>query len=138
MAIPALHHFKVEPSLLDLTPSRGFADAIDGRDRAAADRPDGQEARAHRNAVEVNGAGPALRDAAAEFRSGQTENVAQRPKQRHVICGVNSLYSAIDLQTHHRPDPIGFAPNFKPALAFRPVPKRNASSQYGLFDVNDL
>src|SRR5258708_2697622 len=39
----------------------------------------GDRAGAHRNAVDVNRAGAALRDAATEFRAGQSDLVAQRP-----------------------------------------------------------
>ena len=48
------------------------------------DAVDGRDAGAHRGAVEMHRAGAAQRHAAAEFRAGHAEHVAQHPKQRRV------------------------------------------------------
>jgi len=61
-----------------LAAGRGGADALDGRDRALADRPHRQETGAYRHAVDMHGAGAALRYAAAELGAGETQDIAQR------------------------------------------------------------
>ena len=48
------------------------------------DVADRDRAGAHRLAVDMHGAGAALRDAAAEFGAGQSELVAQHPEQRRL------------------------------------------------------
>ena len=48
------------------------------------DLRDGQDARTVRLAVEVDGAGAALRHAAPVLGPGQAEQVAQDPEERHV------------------------------------------------------
>jgi hypothetical protein len=63
---------------------------------AVADRTDQQQAGAHGFAVEVHRAGAALRDAAAEFRAGQPQDVAQYPEKRH-IGRINGHLSALTI-----------------------------------------
>ena len=98
LAIAALHDFEVEPGLLHLGAGGRRADAFDGGDRAVADRADRQHAGAHRLAVDMHGAGAALRDAAAEFRAGHAEHIAQHPEQRHVGGRVEGFVFAVDCQ----------------------------------------
>ena len=54
----------------------------------------------HGVAVEVHGAGAALRDAAAELGAGEAEQVAQDPEQRHVGWRVDFALGAVDGQFH--------------------------------------
>src|SRR6516165_4266023 len=76
LAIAALDHLELEPGLLDLRACGSFPDALDGCDSAAADRADRQLAGAHRGAVEMQRACPALGNAAAELGAGQAEHVS--------------------------------------------------------------
>src|SRR5258708_5020586 len=52
----------------------------------------------------MNGTGPALRDAAAELCSGQTQYVALHPEVRHVAGCIEGFLTAVYLQTFHRTD----------------------------------
>src|SRR6516162_3265382 len=80
LAVAALNDFEIEPGLLHLGARRGRADAFDGGDGAVLQRADRKNAGTHWLAVDMHGAGAALRDAAAEFGSCQAENVAQYPE----------------------------------------------------------
>ena len=98
LAVAALDHFELEPGLLHLraggvAPTPSIVVTARSRDRA-----DRQHAGAHRLAVEMHGAGAALRDAAAELGAGHAEHVAQHPEQRHVRRRVERFLFAIDRQ----------------------------------------
>jgi hypothetical protein len=60
------------------------AEALERRDRTAGNGGDRRAARADRHAVQQNGAGATLRQAAAEFRAFQIEAFAQDEEQRFV------------------------------------------------------
>jgi hypothetical protein len=109
LAIAALDHFQIEPRLLRLGSCRRSADALDRGDGAVADGADRQQARAHGFAVEVHRAGAALRDAAAEFRAGESQEIAQHPKQRHIIWRVEIPVFSIDFQCRHGKPPACWA-----------------------------
>jgi hypothetical protein len=49
----------------------------------------------------MHGTSAALRDAAAEFGSRQTENVAQGPEQRYVAFRVNRFHAAVYSEAYH-------------------------------------
>jgi hypothetical protein len=57
---------------------------LDGGHRLAGSGRDRKAAGADRFAIDVQRAGPALRDAATEFRTGESKLVADYPKQRSV------------------------------------------------------
>src|SRR5262249_25950205 len=76
----------------------GRAEAGKGDDLAAAYRRDRRHAGAHRLAVDVHGAGAALRQAAAEMRIVERELVAQRVEQRHVGIGVDRVDLAVHVE----------------------------------------
>src|SRR5580658_5100365 len=75
LAVAALDDFQIEPGLLHLGAGCGGADCLDRRDGALADGSHGQQTGAHRRAVDVHRAGPALRDAAAEFGAGESQKI---------------------------------------------------------------
>src|SRR5215813_6943440 len=77
LAVAALHDLAIEPGLLDPGARRGRADRFDRRDRGAADAIDRSDAGADGDAVKMHGAGAAQCHAAAELRSGHTEDIAQ-------------------------------------------------------------
>src|SRR5579871_1293187 len=97
LAIAALHHFEAEPRLLDLASRLGCADALDRRHLAVADRTYGQEAGAHRLSVDMDRAGAALRDPAAELGSGEADHVPQSPEQRSIGRDLDRFGLSIDL-----------------------------------------
>lgn len=69
--------------------------AFDGGDRASFTGGNGGDAGTDRFAVEMHGAGPALRDAASELRPGQSDDVAQHPEERHVGRYVDRLFLSV-------------------------------------------
>ena len=78
----------------------GGGDGFDGGDRLAFGRGDGRDAGAHGGAIQVDGACAALRHAAAELGTGEIEQVADGPQQRHVRRCVHFVRRPIHLQFH--------------------------------------
>src|SRR5262249_29661698 len=76
------------------------AEAGKGDDLAAAHRRHRRHAGAHRLAVDVHGAGAALRQPAAEMRVVERELVAQRVEQRHVGIGIDRVDLAVHVEGH--------------------------------------
>jgi hypothetical protein len=60
-----------------------------------------RQAGADRLTVEMDGASPTGADAAAEFGSGQADDVANRPQEGHLRVGVDRVLDAIDLDLWH-------------------------------------
>ena len=56
---------------------------------------------ARRRAVDMDRAGAALRHAAAKFRSGQADDIADRPKQGHFGIDVERARFAIEGKSDH-------------------------------------
>jgi hypothetical protein len=59
------------------------------------------DAGADRLAVDVDRAGAALGDPAAEFRAGQAELVAQHPEQRRIRLDVDLMAASVDREREH-------------------------------------
>jgi hypothetical protein len=55
------------------------------------------ETGAHWIAVDVDGAGAALGDAAAVFRTGQPQHVTQHPEERRAAVDIDRVRVSIDL-----------------------------------------
>ena len=84
-AVAALHRLLLDEGALHRVQIFRRAQPFQRDDLVAvADRGQRQHARAHGLAVDVHGAGAALREAAAEARPVQSEIVAQHIEQRHV------------------------------------------------------
>src|SRR2546427_473197 len=71
-------------------------EALDRGHPFAGDGGHGQYAGARRDAVQVDGAGAALGDAAAELGAGEPERVAQHPEERRVGGDVDRFALAVD------------------------------------------
>src|SRR5256714_10765766 len=83
LAVAALRHVFLDPRALHgVRPVLG--EAFDRGDALARDGRHRQHAGAGRDAVQVNGTGAALGDAAAELGTGETERVPQHPEERRV------------------------------------------------------
>ena len=52
-------------------------------------------------AVDMHGAGPAFRDAAAEFRAGQADHVAQYPEKRRIGLDIDLPGCSVDFDCDH-------------------------------------
>src|ERR1700704_2542425 len=97
LAVAALNDLAVEPGLLDLGAGRGLADRLDRRDLRCADAVDRGDAGGGGRAVDMDGTRAAERHAAAEFRAGHAEHVAQYPQERRVTVDIDRPIDAIDL-----------------------------------------
>ena len=98
LTIAALRHVELDPGELHgMRPVR--RQALDGGDRLAGCGRDRNAARANRTIVDVQGAGPALRNATAELGAGEPEMIADHPEQRrfrrHVDGMPDSIYREV-------------------------------------------
>src|SRR6266704_2746372 len=98
LAVPALRDVLRDPGALHRVRAV-LGKAFDRGDALAGDRRHGQHAGARRNAVQVHGAGAALRDAAPELGAGESERVAQHPQQRGVGRDVHGGALAVHGET---------------------------------------
>jgi hypothetical protein len=87
LAIAALRHLVQHPGALQGVRPGGAAERFDRRDALAADRFERRHARADGAAFDEHRAGAAGGDAAAELGSGEAEQFAQGPEQRHLRRG---------------------------------------------------
>src|SRR4029079_18308744 len=101
LAVTVLRHFTVEPGLLHLGQHAVLGKALDGDDLLADSGARRERARAGGDAVDVDGAGAALRDAAAILGAGQADILPDRPEQRRVGIDVDVLIFAIDIEANH-------------------------------------
>src|SRR6267142_701905 len=115
LAIAALRDFQRDPGLLDLLAGWSGADGLDRGDALAGRGRDRRDARAHWLAVAVHRARAAQRHAAAEFRAGHPEHVAQHPQQRRVVVDIDAAGFAVDRQSLWHVSLLkGFPPRWKP------------------------
>jgi hypothetical protein len=101
LAIAALRHVFGQPSLLHRMLAVGRK-PFDGGDAGAGQRTDRDRTGAHGPAINVNGAGTALRDPTAEFRAGEPDGVAQRPEQGRIRFQVDIVLGSVDRERDHR------------------------------------
>ena len=106
LAIAALHDVGFDPRTLHGMLAV-LADAFDGGDFLAGERRDRRDARTHRHAVDMHGAGAALGHAAAELGAGQADQVAQHPEQRHVAGRIDFMLPPVDVEFHRTPRSVG-------------------------------
>src|SRR5437016_8951868 len=95
LAVAALRHVFLDPRALHGVRAV-LGEAFDRGHPFAGDGGHGQYAGARRDAVQVDGAGAALGDAAAELGAGEPERVAQHPEERRVGGDVDRFALAVD------------------------------------------
>src|SRR5262249_7294906 len=78
LAVAALRDLKLGPRLLHRMPALGI-EPLDGRDLSAGDAGEGRYAGARRSAADMDRAGAAHPDAAAELRAGEADVIADHP-----------------------------------------------------------
>src|SRR6516225_3696113 len=100
LTIAALRHVVIDPGLLHLVECAFGGEALDGDNLLAGGVARGNAAGAHRNAVQMHGAGAAQRDAAAIFRTREAHVLADRPEQWRIRFDVDVMHFAIDCETH--------------------------------------
>ena len=103
---PHCDDLAVEPGLLDLGARRCRADRLDRCDLGRADAVDRRDAGTGGDTVDMHRAGAAQRHAAAEFRAGHAEHVAQHPEERRVAVDIDAVRSSVDFdrEGHGAPD----------------------------------
>src|SRR2546425_803756 len=101
LAVAARRHLVLDPGLMHGVKPAARREALQGLDAFARRRGNGKGARAHRLAVHMHRARPALRDAAAELGALHVELVAQHPEQRHVGLDVDLARTPVDGQLDH-------------------------------------
>src|SRR5437763_7684087 len=95
LAVAALRHVFRDPRPLHRV-GAVLGQAFDRRDALVGDRGNGQHAGARGDALQMHGAGAALRDATAELGARESERVAQHPEERRVGCDVDGFALAVD------------------------------------------
>src|SRR6202166_5323311 len=89
LAISTLGNVVGDPGLLHLVQGAVGGQTLDGGDFFANGFADQHAAGAHRDPVNVDGAGSALCNAAAVFGSGQSDVLPDRPKQRCIVFDID-------------------------------------------------
>jgi hypothetical protein len=101
LTVSALHHFKIEPGLLDLGPRDGLSDTLDRRDGSISNGSHGKLAGSDGDTVQMYGARAALRDSTAELGAREAYNVSENPQQWHVGGDIHILCFAVDQEIDH-------------------------------------
>src|SRR5262249_45749643 len=104
--------------------------SLDRGDLLADHRGQRYRARPHRHAVDMHGAGTALRDPAAVLGAGQDDRVAQHPQQRGAVVDLRLIGLSVDVESSHAHSPL-VAPARALIVAARPV-GRSARRPKGL------
>src|SRR5271165_6926584 len=89
LTITALGHVELHPGGLQRPSDRMGGHSFDGCDGGLANGRDWRQAGARRLAVEMDGAGAAEPDAAAELAALQVKFVAQHPKQGSIPVDID-------------------------------------------------
>jgi TetR/AcrR family transcriptional regulator, transcriptional repressor for nem operon len=106
LTVSALHHFKIEPGLLDLGPRGGLSHTLDRRDGSIANGSHGKLAGSDGDTVQMYRARAALRDSTAELGARETEYVSENPQQWHVGGDIHILCFAVDQEIDHLVPPL--------------------------------
>jgi hypothetical protein len=101
-AVAALHGLFVDERLLQRVGLVHAAEPFERGDRAALDGGDRQHARTHGRAVQMDRARAALRKAATELRSVQSQLVTQHVQQHRVGFGLHRMLLAVYLEVDGR------------------------------------
>src|ERR1700704_1453324 len=111
LAIAALRNVLGDPGLLHLVQCAIGGQSFDGGDLLADGFRNQHAAGAHRHAVDVDGAGAALCNAATIFGAGQAGVFPDRPQQRRIRLDIQFKCFAIDSEVCHRVSPDELNPS---------------------------
>src|SRR6202451_3972203 len=89
LAIPALRNVVGDPALLNPVQGAVPGQPFNGGDLLADGLADHDAAGALRDTIDVDGAGPALRDSATIFRARQPDIFPDRPEQRRIRLDID-------------------------------------------------
>src|SRR5262249_59973716 len=101
VAVAGLGRVETEPGFLHLREHAVAGEPLDRGDLLADRRAHRRRAGAHCDAVEVDRAGAALRDAAAVFRAGEADVLPQRPEEGRIGLHLYIAGLAIDREGWH-------------------------------------
>src|SRR6266850_1591025 len=101
LAVAALRHVQRSPGRLDPLARRRGADGFDGGDLLGDGRRHRRDAGAGLLPVDLDRARAAKARAAAEFRAGHVQHVAQRPQQWHVVGDIEVAGLSVDVERDH-------------------------------------
>ena len=101
LAIAALRDLFIDPGLLHGMQPILASQSFDRRDRFALQVRNRQYARSNRLAIDVDGAGTALRNPAPVFCASELKNVAQRPQCRHGLVDINAHGFSVEVKLNH-------------------------------------
>ncbi len=101
LAVAALRHVIFDPRLLHLVQRAVLREPLDGGDVLVHHHAHQHRAGAHRDAVDMDRAGPALRDPAAVLGAGQSDVLAQHPEQWGLGIDVELVLLAVDGERCH-------------------------------------
>ena len=96
LAVAALRDLMFDPGFLNGVQTIGLREPLNGYHFAAGQIADGKLTGPHRKPIDMNSAGPALRNAAAVFRARDVQFISEHPKQRHVRGDIHFVFSAVD------------------------------------------
>src|SRR6266850_2701968 len=100
LAVTALRDLFAQPRLLHRMLAVG-REPLDSGDLLPCDGSDRHRAGANGLAVHMHGASAALGDAAAEFRSGQSELLPQDPEKRRIVLDIELMRGPVDVDVDH-------------------------------------
>jgi hypothetical protein len=106
LAVAALPDIVLDPGRLHLAQLPALGEAFNSGDFLAFDCGYRHHAGARCRAVDVHGARAALRDAAAIFRSGEADLLAQHPEQRGAGIDVDGGGFAVEGEAGHCVPPL--------------------------------
>src|SRR5882757_3246999 len=101
LAVAALDDLEFEPRLLDPAPALLLRDGLDRRHFARAHVRRRQHAGPNGTAVDVYGAGAALRYSASELGALEVQEIAQNPEQWHVVGSLYRIGAPVDVERYH-------------------------------------
>src|SRR3984957_12736144 len=120
LTIAALWHVEIDPSLLGWVEVAVLRERLDCGHLAAAQTADWHLAGARGRAVNMHGASAALSDPATILRTGESDRIAQHPKQRGVRLDIDLVRLSVDGKRYHS------SPFPRRTVAGAPAPVANA------------
>ena len=90
----------IDDALLDwVQRAVGARQPFDGKNSSVTDCVCQHRARIVRHAVDKNSAGAAFGSVASQFRSGESQFVAQRPRQRLLLHDIDATLLTVDIES---------------------------------------
>lgn len=101
LAEAALRHADRDPGFLYFPAHAVRRDSLHGGELFPPGIAHRDDARANGRAIEMHRAGAAEAEAAAVLRAGETEDVADRPKQGHIVRNIEFVQFSVQIEGDH-------------------------------------